>query len=149
MTALKVEKPLWKRIVPAIGAIRCWCGHTKFEMNSTVERGEHPELLIKRTKREKTGEPEVEIVFLGSHHDEHHSYYKKDPAEWKTFGNIVLTPEKAQEVGDILTQAGSLTLLDFKPMVVSLGKLTRTLSQAGRRRRAHGRIQRSARRKNS
>ena len=149
MTDLKVEKPLWKRIVPAIGAIRCWCGHTKFEMNSTVERGEAPALLIKRTKREKTGEPEVEIVFLGSHHDEHHSYYKKDPAEWKTFGNIVVTPEKAQEVGDILTQAGSPTLLDFKPMVVSLETLTRMLSHAGRRRRVHDRIQRPARRRNS
>jgi len=146
LSVLKVEKALWKRVVPAIGAIRCWCGHTKFEMNSTVERGEHPQLLIKRTKREKTGEPEVEIVFLGSHHDEHHTYYTKDPGRWTTFGNIVVTPEKAREVGAILTQAGSLTLLDFKSMVVSLGAL-KELSQAGRRRRVHGRTQRTIRRK--
>jgi hypothetical protein len=113
-------------------------------MDSTVERGEHPELLIKRTKREKTGEPEVEIVFRGSHHDEHHTYYTKDPERWKTFGNIVVTPEKAREVGAILMQAGSLTLLDFKPMVVSLGALTKKLSQAGRARRSHGRVRAEA-----
>lgn len=120
MTDLKVEKALWKRVVPAIGAIRCWCKHKEFEMDSTVERGERPALLIKRTKREKTGEPEVEIVFMGEHRDEPHSYYTKHPSLWKSFGNIVVTPEKAREVASVLAEAGSPTLLDFKSQVVNL-----------------------------
>jgi hypothetical protein len=125
MADIKVEKALWKRTVEGIGAIRCWCGHRKFEMNCTVERGDTPKLLIKRTNREKTGEPEVEVVFLGPHRDEDHTYYKKDPATWRTFGNIVVTPTKAREVGQVLSEAGSPTLLDFKPRIISLVDIAR------------------------
>jgi hypothetical protein len=164
LTDLKVEKAIRKEVVSGIGAIYCYCGHIRwqmadttpggeapmlgFQMASTVERGEAPQLKVKRTTRDKTGAPEVEIVFKGQHHHENLSYYQKDPAKWDTFGNIVMTPEKARELGNVLMRAGSLTLLDFKPMVVSLGELTRILSHAGKWRRAHGRTQRSARRKN-
>jgi hypothetical protein len=162
---LKVEKAIREEVVSGVGAIYCYCGHIRFQMAdivpggeapapgfqmaSTVERGEAPKLKVKRTTRGKTGAPEVEIVFKGQHHHENLSYYRKDPAKWDTFGNMVMTPEKARELGNALIRAGSLTLLDFKPMVVSLGELTRTLSHAGRWRRAHGRIQRPTRRKNS
>ena len=73
----------------------------------------------------------------------------KDPPKWVTFGGIYLSREKAVELGPALVDAGSPDLLDFKRMVVSLGQVAKRLSQAGRRRRAHGRIQRTARRKNS
>jgi hypothetical protein len=92
-----------------------------------VERGEAPALLIKRTKRQRTGELEVEIVFHGQHHDERHSYYTKDPKDWTTFGDIIVTPAKAREVAGVLNEAGSPTLLDFKPRIVSLGGLRKII----------------------
>ena len=140
MSDIKVEKALWSQTVSDIGAIRCYCKHRKFAIDCTVESGEHPRLKIKRTNRKKTGEPEVEIVFLGEHHDETHTYYKKDPKYWTSFGFIAVTPAKAREIASVINEAGSPTLLDFKPRIISLADLKPTLSvQSSMRKHRHGR----------
>lgn len=61
----------------------------------------------------------------------------KDPSKWVTFGRIYLSREKAVELGRALVDAGSPDLLDFKRMVVSL-RVAQGLSQAGKKRTAHG-----------
>jgi hypothetical protein len=85
----------------------------------------------------------VEIVFIGEHHDEDHSYYRKDPSKWVTFGGIYLTCETAVELGRALVDAGSPTLLDFKSQTISLRGLRSMMrvpaSQQQERRRTRGR----------
>ena len=96
---LRVERPIKKEYAD-VEAIRVYLPELSKNINSTVERGEHPVLLIKRTVREKTGKGEVEIVFMGSAKDRHIedlSYYTKNPEEWRSWGEIVLTLDQARK----------------------------------------------------
>lgn len=88
---IKVERAIKKRIQD-VEAIRLYIPKLLANLNSTVERGEHPTLLIKRTIREKTGKPEIEIVFMASAENRHlEKIYAKNPQDWKSIGHIVLS----------------------------------------------------------
>ena len=106
LVCLKVEEPIIKQIID-VEATRVYIPELMKEINSTTERGEHPKLLTKLTKREKTGKHEVEIVFLGGinqRHIEELSYYGKHPMTWKTWGEIVLTLNQAKELVQFLSE---------------------------------------------
>lgn len=93
---IKVERAIKKRI-QKVEAIRLYLTEFMANINSTVERGEHPYLLIKRTIREKTGKSEIEIVFMGSEKNRHvEKLYAKNPKDWKSFGHIVLSIPQTQ-----------------------------------------------------
>lgn len=95
---LRVERAIKKRYAN-VEAIRVYLPELKKNVNQTVESGEIPKLLIKRTKRQKTGMPEIEIVFVGSMRDRHVEdlkYYEKHPETWTTWGELVLTPKQTE-----------------------------------------------------
>lgn len=111
---LRVEKAV-KKDIQRVKAIRVYLPELMKEIDQTVERGETPELLIKRTLRQKTGKPEIELVFLGSmreRHVEDLNYYKKNPKDWTTWGLIVLTPEQAKAFIKALQRMVGITTLD-------------------------------------
>lgn len=106
---LRVERPIKKEHMD-VEAIRVYLPELSKNINSTVERGERPVLLIKRTVREKTGKGEVEIVFMGSVKDRHIedlSYYTKNPQEWRSWGEIVLTLDQARKFAKFLDRVAS------------------------------------------
>jgi len=115
-SGIKVEKAIRRELVN-VQAIRVYLPELGKEINQTVERGERPQLLIKLTKRQKTGEYEVEIVFLGNEAERHIEtlrYYKKNPKNWKTWGLIVLTPKQAMKLACILKKiAENTTLISY------------------------------------
>ena len=95
---MKVEEPISRKVFD-VEAIRIYLPELMKEVNSTTERDERPQLFLKTTKREKTGENELEIVFLGKPKDRHIeklNYYKKKPEDWTTWGNIVLNPKQVK-----------------------------------------------------
>jgi len=97
---IRVEKALKKRC-SKVQAIRVYVSELMKEIDSTVERGEHPYLLIKRTVRQKTGEREVEMVFMGSAEERHIeplNYYQSNPKDWKSWGDIIFTIEQARNL---------------------------------------------------
>ena len=111
---LRVEKARKKETVD-VEAIRVYLSELKKEVNQTVERGELPRLLIKRTTRQKTGKPEIEIVFLGSERERHVedlNYYEKHPKDWVTWGEIVLTPEQVKAFVKVLQRMVGIETLD-------------------------------------
>jgi hypothetical protein len=111
---LRVEKARKKETVN-VQAIRVYLSELKKEVNQTVECGELPRLLIKRTTRQKTGKPEIEIVFLGSERERHVedlNYYEKKPSDWTTYGEIVLTLEEAETVIKALRKMIGIKTLD-------------------------------------
>lgn len=96
---MRVEPAIKKKFID-VQAIRCTIPEMQQQLNSCVERGESPKLLIKLIRREKTGKLEVEMVFYASakeRHIEKLSYYEKHPSEWLTIGEIVLTPKETEE----------------------------------------------------
>ena len=104
---MRIEKPRAKKFFGKISAIRVYLPELMKEIDQTVERGERPRLLIKRTLRTKTGEPEVEVVFLGGARERHVEalhYYEKRPAEWKTWGELVFPLEGAKEFARCLLE---------------------------------------------
>ena len=111
---LRVERPLEKELAN-VEAIRVYLPELMKEVNQTVERGETPKLLIKRTKRQKTEKPEVEVVFMGSireRHVEDLTYYEKHPKDWVTWGEIVLTPEQVKAFVKVLQRMVGIETLD-------------------------------------
>ena len=101
---LKVEHSIRKEILRGVSAIRIYPSELMKEINSTIERGEKPRLLIKIYDREKTGEPEVTLVFCGARHFEPPSYWQKNPKDWVTWGEIVLPKEGAKDFVLLLLQ---------------------------------------------
>jgi len=102
---IKVEKPIRKEILN-VEAIRVYIPELMKEVDSTVESGEHPKLLVKSIIRRKTGNKEVEIVFLGKKEERHIEdlfYYNSDPNTWKTWGIIVLTIQQAKGLKEFLS----------------------------------------------
>lgn len=111
---LRVEKAL-KRDFVKVEAIRVYLPELRKEIDQTVESGEAPELLIKRTVRQKTGKSEIEIVFMGSSRDRHVEdlrYYQKNPDKWRTWGLIVLTLEQAEKLFKVLQEMFGIVTLD-------------------------------------
>lgn len=103
---IKVEKAIKKQIID-VQAIRAYIPELNKEINSCVERGERPRLLIKRTLRAKTQTPEIEIVFYGNatqRHIEELSYFTKPPQQWTTWGEIVLTLGEARRIQRFLKE---------------------------------------------
>lgn len=97
---LKVEKPIRKEFAD-VEAIRVYAPELMKEINSCVERSEHPRLLVKSYIREKTGTPEITMVFYGSTKDRHvedFTYYEKPLETWQTWGEIILTMEQAKRM---------------------------------------------------
>ena len=111
---LRVERPLDKELAN-VEAIRVYLPELMKEVNQTVERGETPKLLIKRTERQKTEKSEIEVVFMGSmrnRHVEDLTYYEKHPKEWVTWGEIVLTPEQVKAFIKALQRMVGIGTLD-------------------------------------
>lgn len=100
---IKVEPPI-KRDFVKIKAIRVYIPELRKEVDSSIEKGESPSLLVKATFSKKRNENEIEVVFIGERHIEDLKYYKKDPNEWKTWGIIVLSPETAKNLGLLLLE---------------------------------------------
>jgi len=112
---LKIEKAIQRSTIDVL-AIRVYLPEFRCEVDQTVEHGENPRLLIKSTKREKTGKAEIEIVFLGSKHERHLeplSYYLKNPQKWVTWGLIVLSPQQARQLACILEKITRKTLVNY------------------------------------
>ncbi|KPV64470.1 MAG: hypothetical protein AOA66_0161 [Candidatus Bathyarchaeota archaeon BA2] len=111
---LRVERASKKEFAN-VEAIRVYLPELMKEVNQTIESGESPKLLIKRTERQKTGEPEIEIVFLGSTKDRHVEdleYFEKHPLEWTTWGEIVLTPKQTEVFIKALQRMVGIVRLD-------------------------------------
>lgn len=103
---IKVEKPIKRQIID-VQAIRAYIPELMKEINSCVERGEQPKLLVKRTLRAKTQTPEIEIVFYGDarqRHIEALTYFTKPPEQWTTWGEIVLTLEETKRLKEFLEE---------------------------------------------
>jgi len=101
---IKVEKSIERDFVD-VQALRVYLPELKKEIDQTIERGEKPCLKVKLTQREKTGEPEVELVFMGTmknRHVEELSYWRKDPMSWTTWGLLVLTLKQARKLSAVL-----------------------------------------------
>lgn len=98
MSDIKVEEPIEKALID-FEAIRVYDTTTKLELALTAERGEEVKVFIKTTARKKG---EIEIVFLGSPRREELFYYKKDPAQWTSWGNLVLTAPQARKLVEFI-----------------------------------------------
>ena len=96
--SIKVEKPIKKRYID-VKAIRVYIAELMKNINSTIERGETPYLLIKKAYSPKREVNEIEIVFMGSKqkHIEELTYFKKHPSQWPSWGEIVLSLKQARD----------------------------------------------------
>lgn len=98
-----------------VKAIRVYLSELNKNINSTTERGEQPKVYAKLIKREKTGESEIELFFIGTEKDRHIedlSYSESDPKTWKSWGEIVISPEDALNLAAFLS--ASVTLAKLK-----------------------------------
>ena len=100
---IKVEKPIKKGFID-VKAIRVYIAELMQEVNSTIERGEKPYLLIKKAYSPKRGVNEFEVVFMGAKqkHIEELSYFTTHPSEWKSWGEIVLSTEQIEDLIKLL-----------------------------------------------
>lgn len=108
VASIKVEKAIGKGYID-VKAIRVYLSELMQEVNSTIERGEKPRLLIKKAYSPKRGVNEFEFVFMGTEserHVEELAYYKTHPTTWRTWGEIVFSPK---EVDDLIKLLQDLT----------------------------------------
>lgn len=103
---IKVEPYIMRDFVKA-KAIRVYPTELMKNINSTIESGEKPVLLVKLTYSPKRGVNEFEIVFMGSRHIEDLGYYKKPPKKWRSWGEIVLSPDQARQLAEFFLKASS------------------------------------------
>ena len=99
LAKMKVEPAIGKGYID-VKAIRVYLSELMKEVNSTIERGEKPRLLIKKTYSPKRGVNEFEFVFMGTEserHIEELTYFKKHPKTWRTWGEIVLSPVEVED----------------------------------------------------
>ena len=100
MTDLKVE-PAIAREPQKVQAIRIYPSKVMLkEIDSSVERGEKPGLIVKKEFSEKRKAEEVSLVFTGPYHIEDLNYFQTDPATWHTFGEIYMTPAQALQLAE-------------------------------------------------
>ena len=153
MTDLKVE-PAIAKDYQKVQAIRVYPGKLMKEIDSTIESGETPRLIVKKEFSKSRKVEEVSFVFLGPYHIEDLNYFQTDPATWSTFGEIYMTPPQALQLAEkikriVKAPAGEPTqtlLVHVQDMVVSrqtlaemfrlmLTSRSRSRSRAPRRRR--------------
>ena len=100
LTDLKVE-PAIARDYQKVQAIRVYPSKVlKKEIDSSVERGETPSLMVKKEFSEERKAEEVSLVFKGAYRLEDLNYYQKDPDTWTTWGEIYLTPAQALQLAE-------------------------------------------------
>jgi hypothetical protein len=103
LTGLKVEPPI-ARDHQKVQAIRVYVGKLMKEIDSTIERGERPSLIVKKEWSPTRKTVEFSLVFVGPYHIDDLNYYQKDPATWTTFGEIYMTPSQAAELTEKIKQ---------------------------------------------
>jgi hypothetical protein len=118
---MKLAEPI-EEYTQDIQAIRVYLPELMKNINSTRQSNEEPRLRIWYDQREKTGEREFELFFLGTERDRHIeeiSYSHSNPHGWTTWGEIVLSPDEmvklAANVMAILVKHGNLHH-DIKPL---------------------------------
>jgi len=100
LTDLKVE-PAIAREPQKVQAIRIYPSKLMLkEIDSSVERGEKPGLIVKKEFSKKRKVEEVSLVFTGPYHIEDLNYFQTDPATWTTFGEIYMTPTQALQLAE-------------------------------------------------
>jgi hypothetical protein len=142
LSALKVEPPI-ARDHQKVQAIRVYPGRVlKHEIDSSIERGETPSLMVKKEPSKKRGVEEVSLVFMGTYHLEGLGYYTKPPDTWTTWGEIYMTPAQALQLAEKIKQITKAPAGERGQLV-----LVQNMTIRIRARRTHGRAQGSARRR--
>jgi hypothetical protein len=100
---IKVAPPIARKFLD-IKAIRLYPKIDGFvrNVNSTVERGEKPQLLLKAAYSPRRLDYEIEIACLGRYHVERLEYWKKNPEDWLSFGEFVFSPDQGRELAETL-----------------------------------------------
>lgn len=125
---IKIEQAI-RREDLSIDAIRFYprIHEMTYNINSTIESGETPRLLVKVVYSPKRQTYEIEIAFLGRYHTETVDYYKKNPVDWVSWGEIVLNAEKLRKLIEILARMEK----EIPSQEVSLGQVqTKLVLQA-------------------
>jgi hypothetical protein len=100
LTGLKVE-PAIARKHQKVQAIRVYPSKVLMkEIDSSVERGETPGLIVKKEFSKTRKVEEVSLVFTGPYRLEDLNYFQKDPNTWTTFGEIYMTPAQALQLAE-------------------------------------------------
>jgi len=99
LSPLKVE-PAIAKDHQKVQAIRVYPGKLMKEIDSTIESGETPRLIVKKEFSKSRKVEEVSLVFLGPYHIEDLNYFQTDPATWPTFGEIYMTLVQAADLAD-------------------------------------------------
>jgi hypothetical protein len=152
---LKVE-PAIAREPQKVQAIRVYPGKLMKEIDSTIESGETPGLIVKKELSKTRKVEEISLVFTGPYHIEDLNYFQKDPATWHTFGEIYMTPTQALQLAEkikivVKARAGEPTqmlLQHVADMTVSrqtLSKMLRIMLASQSRARSHARSRRRRR----
>jgi len=103
---MKVLKAIEKGSVPC-KAISLYPNRLEVMLYSSVERDEFPKLLVKRVRNERLNAMEIEVVFVGDYHLEKPTYFKKPQRDWVSFGALILSPQQALELGQLLIALSS------------------------------------------
>jgi len=101
LETVKVLKALQKGYIPC-KAISLYPSRLEAMLYSSIERDEFPKLLIKRVWNDRLKVHEIEVVFLGDYHLEKPAYFKKPKEDWVSFGALILNPQQARELGQLL-----------------------------------------------
>lgn len=135
----KIDEVIARETVDA-KAIRVYTGQLMKEVDSSKERGENPHLYIQRTYNEKRRLPEIQIVLMGKHHIEDLNYFNSDPKKWKSFGEIVLSVEDAEQFADKLKKVVPVHEEILKAMTVEMParKVERAIVTFWKRRAVRG-----------
>ena len=138
LTDLKVE-PAIARDYQKVQAIRVYPSKVlKKEIDSSVERGETPSLMVKKEFSEERNAEEVSLVFKGTYHIEDLNYYQKDPATWTTWGEIYLTPAQALQLAEKIKhitkapagEPGQMVLVKLANMTITRQAVERLMAMS-------------------
>jgi len=114
--APKLDQEIARARIP-VKAARFYSGRLLKEIAASIEKGEKPELLLLKTWNQKRGIWEVQIIAIApKHRIEEVSYATKDPATWRSTGQIVLTPEAARRMGFELIRVAEATRTMVEPL---------------------------------
>jgi hypothetical protein len=133
LAAIKVEPAIAKER-QEVQAIRVYPSKLMKEIDSSIERGEQPVLMLKKEFSKTRKVDEFSFVFLGPYHIENIDHPQKDPSTWNSFGEIYMTiPQALQLARRIIrianAKAGQMELQIIRNMVVSAGWLSRFKSR--------------------
>lgn len=102
---IKVLKAIKKDYIPC-KCISLYPSRLEFMLYSSIEKDEYPNLLIKRVWNDRLKTMEIEVVFLGDYHLEKPTHFKKPKSEWVSFGALILSPQQARQLGELLIKLG-------------------------------------------